>query len=213
MTMSDQNEPVDARPRPSGPVTEAEIHQACDELNDAGREPKYDLVRQRLQNRGSWSTISRYIRTWVPQPIRRDAKLPDVLGSQAAALAETMWCMALRMSSTGLAAERQRFEERSAELRQALQDAEEDLGREQQRNGELGTAIDQLRSRSAELDEQLERAKAEVAELRSQLVAHQRVVKELAREMSSKARSQGEASEEARIANDYSGAADQADAA
>ncbi len=133
-------------------AVELDIHRVCDELNSEGLKPSYKLIRER-RGSGSWSTINKYLGTWIPQEVDPSLELPDDLGRLLTSVGKEFWSTAMRIALKEKIDAGEAWAEREAELLLAIQHGEGDLDRAQSR---------------------AEGAESQVASLRAQLV-HQQV--------------------------------------
>jgi len=145
------------------PITEKEVHDAMDALNAAGTEPSYRKVRKELGDRGSFSDLKGYIRSWHPKdrPETPLLPLPDAISAAALELGQQIWSVALQKAEALMT-------EKLAGFAAAKNTAEVDLQQMTKTADEYAADNDRLRDehteRTAKFDQACEWARQQELE-------------------------------------------------
>ncbi len=133
-------------------LTEKDVHDAADELNDSGAAPSYRAVRAKL-GRGSFSQIRDWLRTWRPKNRPQSAVMPPP--SEVSALALTMsndlWLVAMTKAEAAA-------HEQNATTVLAKEKAEADLAAMADTADEFAAENDRLRAENSDLSGRFEQA-------------------------------------------------------
>lgn len=150
-------------------LTKAQVHSAADVVNDQGKRPSADNVRQALGS-GSNSTIMLHLKTWVPRDQRETLpSVPESLREAVESLVSDFWFIAL--SDAG------------GQFSQKLAKETADRIEAQNVAGEAGSQIDVLTAelaachaaaslankKMAERDREVEELKASVGALKTEV--------------------------------------------
>jgi hypothetical protein len=87
-------------------VEERHVHAACDALDAEGKKPTFEAIRE-LLGKGSFTTISQHLRTWVPKRLDFAPPLPDRLAEAGQDFATEFWREAILCATSQLVLERQ----------------------------------------------------------------------------------------------------------
>ncbi|MFT3941577.1 DNA-binding protein [Rhodopseudomonas sp.] len=131
---------------------ESDVHAACDRLNERGERPSIRKVREELNNHGSFTTLTQFIKTWRPrdaQPEPSNPPPPQVL-EMARQFADRLWQLAEPIAV-------QRAEERLVVVTAQLAEAEATLS-------EVISAGDAYAAENDLLRNELARMKGEIDE-------------------------------------------------
>lgn len=161
--------PEDDKPakknEPLPPVSESEVHDACDQINRDGEKPTYKMIRA-LLGRGSYTTMARFVQTWQPVEIAAVPPLPESVSKLGTSLMQAIWREAVQHGSTELLEERRRAKAEFDELREAIAEVEE---REAAGEVELAEAVVKLNAMMGQRD----RHAQEVVQWREKLLRAQ----------------------------------------
>lgn len=120
-------------------LTEAEVHAVCDALDADGIEPSVRKVREEA-GRGSHSTITKYLRTWIAQRGRIVLPMPDAVNKHMAAVSAGIWRIAIDLATAVFDRERGDLQNKVRELEDSVIWTEEDLKQERRASAIVKTA-------------------------------------------------------------------------
>ncbi|TAJ31816.1 DNA-binding protein [Bosea sp. (in: a-proteobacteria)] len=138
-------------------LTEAEVHAICDGLDADGIEPSVRKIREQAE-RGSHSTITKYLRTWIAQRGRVVLPMPDEVNKHMSAVGAGIWRIAIDHATGVFDRERGVLQSEVAELQDSVTWTEADL--EQERKA---AAI--VKAAAARSEQDAESARLQVAAL------------------------------------------------
>lgn len=106
-------------------ITRAEVHDAANRVDAAGRKPTAKTVREVLE-RGSFTTIENHLSTWTPQDQRLQLPpVPEGLTAAVSSMTADLWHVARSAAQAETAAQTEQVRADVAEARAAAQHAGE----------------------------------------------------------------------------------------
>lgn len=162
-------------------VTEQEVHQACERIDEAGNKTTAERVRQELGGRGSYTTIRKHILSWEKDLSTADVPAqPGAFAQTVAESAARLWIVAYRCASivaaeacTKLEAEAVKAEADRQELGEFNAMLESELESAQMKIEALSARLADAEQKNADFDAALRECKAKNIVLRGQLDVHE----------------------------------------
>ncbi|HEV7326656.1 MAG TPA: DNA-binding protein [Bosea sp. (in: a-proteobacteria)] len=146
MSDNDQNQPTippfAGAPAENESVEARHVHAACDALDAQGKKPTFDAIRE-LLGKGSFSTISQYLRTWVPKRLDFAPPLPEPLAEAGQEFATEFWRQAILCATSQLVLERQTAKETLDEALAAIRVLEAQVEAGEVRLGEASAKLEE----------------------------------------------------------------------
>lgn len=146
MPDEDQNEPTlpafAGAPTEHERVEERHVHAACDALDAQGKKPTFEAIRE-LLGKGSFSTISQHLRTWVPKRLDFAPPLPERLAEAGQDFATEFWREAILCATSQLVLERQVAKQTLDEAHAAIRVLEAQVEAGEMRLGEASAKLEE----------------------------------------------------------------------
>lgn len=162
-------------------ATELDIHRICDDLNAEGEKPSYKAIRER-RGSGSWSTIQKYMNTWIAREIDSPVELPGDLERLSISVGRQLWARALTMAGRQHEEAKARWRDREAELMLAITHAEGDTERAEAQADAAEKDAAASRGRIGDLEAEVERLSIRAAEMTGELSPMRQLVEALGAE-------------------------------
>ena len=181
-------------------ISREEIFAAADALVESGERPTLEGIRKRTG--GSYTTISPILNDWKAHRAAQSAPvrepIPQVVQDKLLEVGGEIWRMALELSNTRLAAEREALEKVRAEIEAERTEAVELADRLASEGEALQARLASIedseaaaRSESERLREELAQAREEAAGLRGRLEASQEQITALLSRLSPRKEEKG----------------------